>query len=105
MEFTFDASELNNTSVVIYEYLYYGDELAASHEDITDKNQTVTFKVGSLSAELPDGRTSVKTGDDAVSAVQGLLLMLAGAALVIITVLWSKRRTAKTVEGGEQDEG
>lgn len=105
MEFTFDASELNNTSVVIYEYLYYGDELAASHEDITDKNQTVTFKVGSLSAELPDGRTSVKTGDDAASAVQGLLLMLAGAALVIITVLWSKRRTAKTVEGGEQDEG
>ena len=48
IDFTLDASELNNRSIVVYEYLYHNGQLIASHEDITDEDQTITFKVGSL---------------------------------------------------------
>ena len=94
MDFTLDASELNNTSVVIYEYLYYEDKLVTSHEDINDKDQTVTFKVGSLSVNLPgnggNGMFSVKTGDHTV--VTGIMLTLAGAAIVITSIIYFRRR-------------
>ncbi len=101
MDFTLDASELNNTSIVIYEYLYFEDELVASHEDINDKDQTVTFKVGSLSVNLPgndgNGVFSVKTGDKSAPVV-GLMLSLAGAAIVIT----SNFRRRKKVNNDEE---
>lgn len=49
MEFKLDASELEGTSTVVFEYLYpvNGDEVGktpiASHEDINDEGQTVNF--------------------------------------------------------------
>ncbi len=43
LEFTFDATGLEDHDVVAYEYLYLGVYLAASHTDITDEDQTVHF--------------------------------------------------------------
>ena len=42
MTFTFDASELGGKELVVYETLYYGDDIIVEHEDINDSNQTVT---------------------------------------------------------------
>ena len=94
MDFILDASELNNRSTVIFEYLYFEDELVASHEDINDKDQTITFKVGSLSVNMPgnSGHGLVKTGDDTGSTIIGLLLTLAGATVVLMSVVKMRRK-------------
>lgn len=41
--FTFDASALKGKEVVVFERLYIGENEIASHTDIEDKNQTVSF--------------------------------------------------------------
>lgn len=41
--FTFDASSLKGKEVVVFERLYIGENEIASHTDIEDKNQTVSF--------------------------------------------------------------
>ena len=43
MLFTFDASSLVNKSVVVFETLFQGETEVASHEDIEDEGQTVSF--------------------------------------------------------------
>lgn len=95
MEFTFDATKLNNRSMVIFEYLYAkspdgeDDELIASHEDINDEGQTVRLKVGGLKANLPGNKDSgvsgnmksgVKTGDQAPTMF--FMFLMAGACVV-----------------------
>ena len=104
MDFTFDASELNNKSIVIYEYLYQEDELIASHEDINDKNQTVTFKVGSLKPNMPGHKgnglfTALKTGDH-IAIIPWILLALAGAGIVITMI---GLRQKEKMESEEKD--
>ena len=42
MIFELDARTLAGKDVVVFERLYYEDELITSHEDITDEDQTVT---------------------------------------------------------------
>lgn len=99
MEFSFDASELNNRSIVIYEYLYQDNELITSHEDINDKDQTITFKVGSLTVDMPGngGGISVKTGDNApIFYAVGAMLMAIGAAVLVITIRKGKKKSEKT---------
>lgn len=104
MDFTFDASELNNKSIVIYEYLHQEDELIASHEDINDKNQTVTFKVGSLKPNMPGHKgnglfTALKTGDH-IAIIPWILLALAGASIVITMI---GLRQKEKMESKEKD--
>lgn len=41
LEYTLDTSELQGESIVIFETLYYGDIVVASHRDINDTAQTV----------------------------------------------------------------
>ena len=43
IEFTFDSTLLEDKSVVVYEYLYNGNEEVTSHADITDEGQTINF--------------------------------------------------------------
>ncbi len=43
LSYTFNASALAGKSVVVFEDLYEGDTKAASHADIEDEGQTVTF--------------------------------------------------------------
>lgn len=104
MDFTFDASDLNNKSIVIYEYLHQEEELIASHEDINDKNQTVTFKVGSLKPNMPGHKgnglfTTLKTGDR-IAIIPWILLALAGAGIVITMI---GLRQKEKMESKEKD--
>lgn len=43
LTYTFDASALAGTSVVVFEDLYQGENVVTSHADINDDGQTVTF--------------------------------------------------------------
>ena len=104
MDFTFDASELNNKSIVIYEYLHQEEELIASHEDINDKKQTVTFKVGSLQPNMLGHKgnglfTALKTGDH-IAIIPWILLALAGAGIVITMI---GLRQKEKMESKEKD--
>ena len=69
MLFNVDTSELAGKEVVVFEYLYYKDELMTKHEDIEDESQTVgiisleTYAVNNETNEkiLPyDSETVVK---------------------------------------------
>ena len=43
LTYTFDASALADKAVVVFEDLYQGENVVASHADIDDEGQTVTF--------------------------------------------------------------
>ena len=107
MDFTFDASELNGTSTVVFEYLYPGnqdnheDTPYASHEDINDENQTVSFKVGSLTPFLPNqsgsGMNAPQTGDNTtIYYVLGMMCIAAGVG--VATYVIRKRKKVNEIE-------
>ena len=58
LEFNFDSSELGGNSVVVFEKLFFGETEIASHEELTDINQSV--KITLLTPEI---RTTA-TGKD-----------------------------------------
>jgi len=43
VEFTFNSLSLEGKQIVVFQYLYQDDTQIASHDDIDDENQTVTF--------------------------------------------------------------
>ena len=57
MNFTFDASGLGGKEIVVFETLYYKDDIMTSHEDIDDEAQTVemvylyTYATNNLTGE------------------------------------------------------
>ena len=55
MEFTFNASELADKSLVVFEKLFFGNTEIAAHEEIGDEGQTVTVTVS------PSGRPTIRT--------------------------------------------
>lgn len=100
VEFTFDASELNNKNVVVFESLYAQETEVATHTDINDEGQTVSYKVGSLTVDMPGNSgtgISVKTGDNApIFYAVGAMLMAIGAAVLVITIRKGKKKSEKT---------
>lgn len=49
MFFTFDATDLGGKELVVFEKLYFGEDLLTSHEDIDDEDQTVyVFKLTTI---------------------------------------------------------
>ena len=101
IDFTLDASELNNRSIVVYEYLYHNGQLIASHEDITDEDQTITFKVGSLKPILPPNKgggllSALKTGD--FSDIMPFAIALIGTGTIILSIVIYNHRKKKKRE-------
>ncbi|MGI6579118.1 MAG: SpaA isopeptide-forming pilin-related protein [Saccharofermentanales bacterium] len=56
MTFIFDGSDLAGKDLVVFEELYYKEELIAEHKDVNDEGQTVTVK-------KPEICTSAKSND------------------------------------------
>ena len=101
IDFTLDASELNNRSIVVYEYLYHNGQLIASHEDIADEDQTITFKVGSLKPILPPNKgggllSALKTGD--FSDIMPFAIALIGTGAIILSIVIYNHRKKKKRE-------
>jgi hypothetical protein len=55
--FTFDATELGGESLVVFEWLYFGNHVIAKHTDITDEDQTISFNP-TPEEETPEAPTS-----------------------------------------------
>lgn len=81
VRFTLDISDLRNKSIVVFEKLYLEDEIIAVHEDIEDKDQTVTIN--------PQPVKAVKTGDDMNI---WLWAGLAAAAVAVSSAAMIRRR-------------
>ena len=66
VEFTFDASNLHGTQLVVFEYLYYDGLLLATHSELEDEGQTVEIKNPKIStiAVVEDGGKTTLTADD-----------------------------------------
>lgn len=66
VEFTFDASNLHGTQLVVFEYLYYDGLLLATHAELEDEGQTVEIKNPKIStiAVVEDGGKTTLTADD-----------------------------------------
>lgn len=66
VEFTFDASDLHGTQIVVFEDLYYDGVELATHADIEDKGQTIEIKNPKIStvAVVEDGGKTTLSADD-----------------------------------------
>lgn len=91
MDFTIDASELNNRSIVIFEYLYYDKMLVAAHEDINDRNQMITFKEEKLPPEEKLPSDAPETGDQ-MELMPWIMLIISIAAMILTFAGKYKRR-------------
>lgn len=64
--YVFDSTYYAGKSVVVVEDLYYGDDLIATHRDLTDTDQTLTYKSeGSLKITKVDSNTGGVVKDSA----------------------------------------
>ena len=74
--FTFDATELEGTSVVVFETLFQGETEISSHEDMEDEGQTITFteqpRIGTT-ATVDGQHTAEPTGEITIVDCGGLL--------------------------------
>lgn len=69
MEFDFDASGLAGHDVVVFEELYQGEKLVASHNDLSDEGQTVYFPGIGTQASDKDTGIDVSMADEEVTLV------------------------------------
>lgn len=65
--FTFDGSNLQGETVVVFENLYYGDKLLAVHADIKDEAQTITFPYLKTTATDVDSNTKNALADEQIT--------------------------------------
>lgn len=94
LEFTFDSSALKDKKITVFEYLYHGDTLAASHADITDENQMVRFSTPEQPPEKPKKPETPKTGEY-MNIMLLFVLFIMGIGGVALFYLDKKRKTCK----------
>ena len=70
MEFPVDSASFPGKKIVVLEYLYEGDLLIASHEDLEDQGQTVyVLQRPRVSVATGDGRRTIAAGAAAIVAM------------------------------------
>ena len=89
VEFIFDSTTFAGKSVVCFETLYFGEIEIATHSDITDEGQTVTFE----KPEKPERPSSPKTYDETTPLPTALFL--AGAAVLTVLLLAMRKRKVR----------
>ncbi len=105
IEFTFDASALEGTRVVVFEDLYENGIKVATHSDINDMGQSVDFpKTGTVATDKETGEH--KIGTDEVATIIDTVSytnLLAGKEYTIKGVLMDKstEEPLLTYEGDE----
>lgn len=88
LEFTFDASALEGTNVVVFETLYKDGIEVAVHQDINDENQTVSIVAG------PEGTSFDKTGETILPIIIGIVILLAAAGALTAYAFHRRRALA-----------
>ena len=103
--FTFDATELEGTSVVVFETLFQGETEISSHEDMEDEGQTITFteqpRIGTT-ATVDGQHTAEPTGEIAIVDVVEYTGLTPGKTYTISGVLMDKATGEPLLVGEEQ---
>ena len=94
LSFYFNENDLQGKTAVVFEKLYFEGHLIGSHQDLKDKNQTVTFEEPQTpdvpekeKPNVPEKEKQMypadipQTGD---MANMGIYLLLAGSAIVLL---------------------
>ena len=103
--FTFDATGLEGKTVVVFETLFQGETEIASHEDIEDEGQTVTFveepKIGTT-ATVDGQHTADPVGEITIVDVVEFTGLIPGETYTVSGALMDKA-TSETllVDGAE----
>lgn len=61
VEFAFDSSALKGKETVVFETLYYNDREIATHEDLQDKGQTISFTDIQIKTSAADKASGIQT--------------------------------------------
>ena len=103
--FTFDASALTGKAVVVFETLFQGETEIASHEDIEDEGQTVTFvegpKIGTT-ATVDGQHTAEPTGEITIVDVVAYSGLTPGETYKMSGVLMDKATGEPLLVGEDQ---
>ena len=105
LTYTLDASELAGTSVVVFETLYLGDVEVASHADIEDENQTVTFEEGphiGTTATVDGQHTAKPAGEVTIVDVVAYSGLTPGETYKVSGILMDKATGEPLLVGEEQ---
>ena len=103
--FTFDATELEGTSVVVFETLFQGETEISSHEDMENEGQTITFteqpRIGTT-ATVDGQHTAEPTGEITIVDVVAYSGLTPGETYKMSGVLMDKATGEPLLVGEEQ---
>ena len=103
--FTFDATELEGTSVVVFETLFQGETEISSHEDMEDEGQTITFteqpRIGTT-ATVDGQHTAEPTGEITIVDVVAYSGLTPGETYKMSGILMDKATGEPLLVGKEQ---
>ncbi len=84
MVFEFDATGLNDMDLVVFEYIYYEDELILEHADTEDKGQTVSL-VTPTKPIIPNTGLNTGEANDGKEDCNYTLIVV-GVGLIVVVV-------------------
>ena len=93
VEFTFDASNLHGTQLVVFEYLYYDGLLLTTHAELEDEGQTVEIKnpkISTVAVVEDGGKTSLSADDVTITDTISYSDLTAGVEYRITGILIDK---------------
>ena len=103
--FTFDVSALTGKAVVVFETLFQGETEIASHEDIEDEGQTVTFvegpKIGTT-ATVDGQHTAAPSGEVTIVDVVAYSGLTPGETYKVSGILMDKATGEPLLVGEDQ---
>ena len=103
LAYTFDASALAGKAVVVFEDLYQGENVVASHADINDEGQTVTFGKPSIgtTATIDGEKTAQPTEQITITDTVEYSGLTVGQEYILKGVLMDKS-TGEPLPVGEE---
>ena len=105
LTYTFDASALAGKAVVVFEDLYLDENIVASHADITDEGQTITFGKPAIgtTATIDGEKTAVPAGQITITDTVEYSGLTVGQEYKLTGVLMDKE-TGEPLLIGEGEE-
>ena len=105
LTYTLDASALAGKAVVVFEDLYLNENIVASHADITDEGQTISFGKPEISttATIDGEKTAVPAEQITITDTVEYSGLTVGQEYKLVGVLMDKE-TGEPLMGGEGEE-
>lgn len=103
VEFTFDASDLHGTQIVVFEHLYYDGLLLATHAELEDEGQTVEIKNPEIGTKATaDGKKEITADKITITDVVSYKDLTPGKEYKLTGVLMNKATNDKLLIDGKE---